>query len=46
MATLKDAISEGMQNPETEARRPSVLFNDENKRKASIAQLTSNTTGE
>ncbi|KAK5047957.1 hypothetical protein LTR84_006147 [Exophiala bonariae] len=46
MATLKDAITEGAQHSETGARRPSVLFNDENKRKASIAQLTSNTTGE
>lgn len=44
MATLKDAISEGRQNSET--RRASILFAEESKRKESVAQLTSNTTGE
>ncbi|KIW90293.1 uncharacterized protein Z519_08937 [Cladophialophora bantiana CBS 173.52] len=39
MADHKDAIA-------SEHRRPSVLFADESKRKASVAQLTSNTTGE
>ncbi|OCT54092.1 sugar transporter [Cladophialophora carrionii] len=39
MAELKDAIAE-------QERRPSVLFADESKRKASLAQLTANTTGE
>ncbi|KAK4941172.1 hypothetical protein LTR10_018845 [Elasticomyces elasticus] len=38
MAERKDHIGE--------ARRPSVLFADETKRKASVAQLTSNTSGE
>jgi hypothetical protein len=39
MADLKDAIADNN-------RRPSVLYADETKRKASVAQLTANTTGE
>ncbi|KAG9769660.1 Polyol transporter 5 [Exophiala dermatitidis] len=38
MSTLKENISE--------SRRQSVLFADENRRKASVAQLTANTSGE
>lgn len=39
MSDLKDVIAD-------QQRRPSVLYADESKRKASVAQLTSNTTGE
>jgi hypothetical protein len=39
MADLKDAIAE-------QQRRPSVLVGDDTRRKASVAAMTSNTTGE
>jgi hypothetical protein len=48
MADDKDQTTEpsGLKEHLQEARRGSLLFTDESKRRASVALLTSNTTGE